>query len=204
MTTVSAVVPLSMQSPLPRRVFGRLIDDAIVLSLAYGIAKAAAVIWSVRVPDPMEVFSGEVGLEPAATLATAGMLVVVALAYYGASSFRGGHSFGRAVTRVKVVCADGTQATRQVLLGRELIRVVMVAGALALAWPTTIVLRGVVDDLVDNDDLRELLWWTAAWLPYPAVAAAWISAALVDPLGRAPHDRAAGTFVVMQSRERSA
>ncbi len=188
-----------------RRLLARLIDDAILLGLAAGVAVAITTIVKRAAANPKPTLGdlyarnspGPVDVPAIASPIMLGVLAVAIAAYYVHASAAEGRTLGRRALRLRIVRTDGSAAGWPVLFGRELLRTSLACLTLAMAWVvaqalrvainTQIRLESEVDDLVDG---------TLRWLPFAIFAAFWIGAALADPRGRAPHDHAAGTVVV--------
>ena len=195
----AAAAPLGLaptEAGLVRRVIARAIDDAIVVAFAIAFYRAVGTVVELNTGGEIQQLPGwaDSGASTAAvlTLLALGLFVAGTFAFYLFVSVSRGRSPGRAVAGIVVVRADGAPASQRVLLGRELLRVALIAAALAIVWPLGEVVSATVQRFSPDAGVSDLV----VWIGYPVVAAIWIGATLVDPLGRAPHDHIAGTRVV--------
>lgn len=202
----AAATPLAdSEHVLLRRIVARVIDDGIVLALAAALIGAAGTVIEansratngVVIQLPGGYFDGpppgEVDLVAlAALVATVGLVFLGAFAYYAGVSAAHGRSAGRAAMGLQVVRTDGAPARWPLLLGRELVRISLLALAVALLWPLRDALSAALTELGPRPTLDQILQWT----PLAFVIAGWAGATLADPLQRAPHDRLVGTRVV--------
>lgn len=207
---LSAGSPPLSPAPLARRIAARAIDDGILLALAVGLANAVSTKVQERVGYDLSGSSVlQLELSPgyleaagadtpsSAVVITLLLLLIAALAYYVASSATG-RTPGRAALGLAVARADGRPARSRVLVGRELLRITLISLCAAVLWPLGDVLAVLIDGLGTGGPTADLLTSTAEWLPLLIAITLWIGATLVDPQGRAPHDRLAGTRVVTQ------
>lgn len=197
---MSAPATWSAAEPrLGRRIVARLVDDAALLAVAIAITTIAAnfadepgvLQLMVRFGDGE--LTGPASRDGAIALSA---ILAVSVLYFLAASASGGRSPGRALARISVIRVDGRAPSTRHLLGRELLRVAMLAVAVAVVWPLHELFAEVVDR---SGGYSHVPWFAQAfalWLPGTVVGTLWIAVALVDPLERAPHDRVAGTRVV--------
>lgn len=194
-------------SLLARRIAARLIDDAILTALAIGLVAATATVLEDRARSGVVLTLGDrYGAPPSVAVNVPGMVpplvvgvfALAAMAYYLWGAADGGRTLGRRALRLQVVGVNGAAAAWPTLLGREVMRAVMLSVTILVAWIGSRALRFWLDDL--NLDLPtgayDVLRGSIQWLLCLFVVAVWLGAALVDPLGRLPHDRLAGTLTV--------
>lgn len=195
----------AIEPRLGRRIVARIVDDAVLVAVAVGISTIAANF--ADEPGVLQLMArfgggdltGPSSVDGAVALAA---ILVASVLYFLAASASGGRSPGRALARISVIRADGRVPTTRHLLGRELLRVGMLAIAVAVVWPLHHLFAEVVDR---SGSYSHVSWFTQAfalWLPGTVVGTLWIAVVLVDPLERAPHDRVAGTRVVGAAPQR--
>jgi uncharacterized RDD family membrane protein YckC len=215
-------VPTTLPSYLGRRVLARVIDDLLLVILSIMIVVNTTIklgdhgngIYSTGLGGPTT-DAGEGAWTTYAPLsddehlnttllAIGAFALLLFLAYAWWSSRTAGGTLGRRVAGIRVVSADGAPAPRRVIAGRELVRVALGGAALAILGPVSGELAAVGQSLVGTQFSTETGQVTAAMtaiLPAALVLAAFLGAALIDPEGRAPHDRWSRTRVV-RSRDR--
>lgn len=191
--------------PIGRRLAARLIDDAILVGLAVGIAMATTILLtrramssdSLSLSDYYGLSEGgyAIPIPPAAPALVLGFVALSVVAYYLWASAAGGRTLGRWIFGLRVVRETGGPVSWGLLLGREGLRTTLLIATLSLAWLVARAIEPMVAELPTQGPVGVLLQSCVSWLPLVLVAIAWLGATLVDPLGRAPHDRLAGTIV---------
>lgn len=189
-----------------RRVIARVVDDGLLTGLSILIALGIN-----RLVSPSRAaseFTPGIDIVTAGETATVGVLLTGLLAtmlflfYVGNAAGRRGATIGRLATGIRVVAHDGGRLPASVVFGRELTRVALVCLSLAIVHPVADALGRPFLELAANPsgEAASLIVTTVTVLvPVCVVIAGWIGAALLDPRGRAPHDRLARSAVVRAS-----
>ena len=184
-----------------RRFLARVIDDLLltVVSLLIVIA-ASELIQTTQNSTSAPFGSTKIGVVAGiVALIAAALFVLYARWAANRPNALAGVTLGRSITRLRIVDGAGLTPKPALLMGREFTRVALVCAALGVFDWTTGPISNILQQLAVPDHAHTFgiaLPTVIIGLPVLLVAALWSGTALLDPLGRAPHDRLARTRVV--------